>query len=608
MFFRKFAKIFFSDVTSTQLVITAILGAMLGFMPGISQALALVVFLTFVLLIINTNLTLAFFIGLLAKLTLWLMTPAIFSIGQFLLEGPTREFFAGLINAPVFALFGFEYYTVTGGLLAGLIFGLVVGIIMAKMVMGFRNKMVSLESSSKAFAVFEKKLLVRIVFYCISGGLPKDGFKSLQEKKPPFIRLSGVIATVVLAGGLVGSVMFANGPIAAMLIKDTLEKANGATVDIASLNLELHQGRMVINKLAVTDPNALDTDLFRADKINVDIKTSDLLRKRVNLEKIEIVSASNGLKRAKPGKLIGPRPEPQSTPKAPADVKQSDKGLDDYLKDAKVWKQRLSQGKKWFDKLSGVATDENKETVKDVITTEESAVKELDSWLDQQIKTVGYHNVKANHLIQGAPTLQIEKFIADKVTTTALDETLNIHGFNLSTQPHLVAAFPKIVVKSSKKTVDLDLTMAGVSQKSGNNTIKLLVKNIETDKVVSQLSDSNPILSGGSFNVALNGAIENRGGGAYLNLPLNVTLFNTSLRISSKNSVPVKRFNLPLTLRGPMDNPGIIVDQKGFKKAIKKAGKGVVKQRLKKELNKQLKGKGKKLLDKLGGSGFKLPF
>ncbi|MBF0444515.1 MAG: hypothetical protein HQL68_02935 [Magnetococcales bacterium] len=608
MFLRKLAKIFFSDVSSAQLIITAILGAMLGFIPGISQALALVIFLTFLLLIINTNLFLAFLIGLLAKLTLWLMTPAIFYLGRFLLEGPTRELFSGLINAPVFAFFGFEFYTVTGGLLAGLIFGLVVGIIMAKMVLGFRNKMVTLESSSEAFVLFKKKLWVRAVFYCISGGLPKDGFKSLQEKKPSFIRLSGVIVTVILAGGLVASVMFANGPIAALLIKENLEKANGATVDIASLDLELQQGRMTINNLAVTDPNALDKDLFRAQKINVDIHASDLLRKRINLEKVEIVAAANGLQRAKPGILIGPKPEPQSRPEVSSDGEQSGKGLDDYLKDAKIWKQRLSQAKGWLDRLSGIATDENKEKAKDVMSSEKSAVKELDTWLDQQIKTLGYHNVKATHLIQGAPTLQIEKFIADKVTTTALDETLNIHGFNLSTEPHLVTAFPQIIVKSSKKTVDLDLTMSGVSQKGGNNTIKLLVKNLDTDKVVSQLSDSNPILTGGSFNVAINGAIENRGGGAYLNLPLNVTLHNTSLTISGQNSVPVKRFDLPLTLRGPLDNPSIIVDQNGFKEAIKKAGKGVVKQRLKKELDKQIKGQGKKLLDKLEGGGLKLPF
>ncbi len=323
---------------------------------------------------------------------------------------------------------------------------------------------------------------------------------------------------------------------------------------------------------------------------------------------MEVTAASNGLTRSIPGKLIGPKPEQQAIPEKSSDGEQQVKGLDDYLKDAKVWKQRLSQAKRWMDKLSGVATQENKEKAKEVMTTEKSSEKEFDAWLTQQIKTLGYNNIKATHLIQGAPTLQIEKLIADKVTTTVLDETLNIHGFNLSTEPHLVSSSPHITVKSSKNTLDLDLTMAGVSKNGGDNAIKLLLKNMDTNKVVSQLSDSKPILSGGSFNVALNGAIKNQGGGAYLNLPLNVTLHNSSLNISGQKPFPVKRFELPLTLRGPLDNPGIIVDQKGFKKAIKKAGKGVIKQRLKKELNKQIKGQGKKLLKKLGGSGFKLPF
>jgi uncharacterized protein (TIGR03546 family) len=414
MFLRKLVNIFFSNVSSTQLIITAILGAILGFMPGISQALGLVISLTFLLLIVNTNLTLAFLIGLGAKLFLWSMTPVIFSLGKFLLEGPTKVFFAGLINAPVFALFGFEYYTVTGGLLAGLIFGLLVGILIAIMVSGFRNKMATLEANSEAFALYQKKLLVRMVFFCLSGGLPKDGFKALQEKSPSLIRLSSVIVTTVLVGATVAGVMFANGPVAASFIKNYLQEANGATVDIASLNLDLQEGRMVIHKLAIADPESLDKDLFRAEKIDVDIRASDLLRKRINLEKIEISAASNGLLRSTPGKLIGSKQEKKSLPKKPTSDGQQDKGLDDYIKDAKVYKQRLSQAKHWVDKFSGVATNENKDKAINVMTSEKSGEKKLDDWLTQQIKTLGYHNIKATHLIQGSPTLQIEKLIADK--------------------------------------------------------------------------------------------------------------------------------------------------------------------------------------------------
>jgi uncharacterized protein (TIGR03546 family) len=607
MFLRKIVKIFFSEVTPVQLIVTSILGSILGFMPGIGQALGVVILSTFFLIILNTNLTLAFLVGLGAKLVAWTLAPLVFALGRFLLDGPGQGFFTGLINAPVFALFGFEYYSVTGGLLAGLVFGLVVGIVLSRMVVGFRSKMASLEANSEVFEQYRKKLLVRAIFFCLSGGLPKEGFSDLQEKSPFIIRISGVVAAFVLSGVLYAAIMFANGPIAASIIKKNLEQANGATVDLASLELELQEGRMTIHGLAMADPNALVTDLFRAERIDVDIRASDLLRKRINLETINITAASNGLPRETPGSLVGPKLESQSRDSAAGSGDGADKGLDGYMKDAKVWKQRLAQAKRWLDKLSGAASKENREKAEGVMTASKPSEKELDEWLDQQIKALGYGKVVASHLIQGSPSLQIEKLIADKVTTTALDETLNIHGFNLSTQPHLAAGTPRLTVESSAKTLDLDLIMAGVSQKGGDNTIKLAVKGMDTDTVAGQLSGSKPVLSGGTFDVAVNGSIENRGG-AYLNLPLKVVLHDTALTIPSQGAVPLKRFDLPLTIRGPLDNPGIIVNQEVFNKAIAKAGKGIIKNRLKKELGKKLKGKGGKILEKVGGGAIKLPF
>ncbi|MBF0357140.1 MAG: hypothetical protein HQL70_00960 [Magnetococcales bacterium] len=613
MFFRKLFKIFFSEVSAAQLVISAVLGAMLGFMPGISQAFGLVVLLLILLFILNTNLTLAFLVGLAAKLVAWVAAPAVFAIGRIFLDGPTQSIFTGLINAPIFALFGFEYYFTTGGLFVGLVFGAVVGFVLVKMVFGLRTKLASMEANSQAFADLQKRLWVRALFFCLSGGLPKDGFQDLLNKKPPVIRISGVVTALAFVALLFAVVQFANGPLAASIIKNSLEKANGATVDIKSLDLRLDESRIDITGLAMADPNALETDLFRSEKITIDIRASDLLRKRVNLEKVEITAASNGLKRAKPGVIVGPKQEVEQSNESSASTEaDGGKNLDGYLNNAKEWKQRLAQAKKWLDKLSGVATDENKKQAAEVIDTKAAITpeKQLDAWLDQQIKTQGYGNVKANHLVQGAPLLQIERLIADKITTIAIDETLTLRGSNLSTHPHLVAGAANITVKSSKKSIFMDLAMAGVSAAGGDNRLKLNLSGLPTDKIAGQLSGSKPpLLSGGTFAVDIDGIIQNRGG-AYLNLPLDVTLRDTTLTISGQGSVPVKQFILPLTVRGPLDNPGIIVDDKQLQKSIAKAGKSIIKDRLKKELDKKLKGKAGGLLDKLGGSGggFKLPF
>ena len=51
-----------------------------------------------------------------AKILSLALMPVSFALGRVLLDGPTSGLFSAMINAPVLALFGFEYYAVTGGL------------------------------------------------------------------------------------------------------------------------------------------------------------------------------------------------------------------------------------------------------------------------------------------------------------------------------------------------------------------------------------------------------------------------------------------------------------------------------------------------------------
>jgi len=357
MLFRKFGKILRGKATPFQLYMACILGSLLGFMPGLAQAPGLILGVTLLLIVLNANLGVAALVGAAAKLCSLFLMPLSFAAGEWLLDGPTRSFFAGLINAPVFALFGFEYYVTTGGLLVGLIFGLICGYLIVRTITSFRKNMVRLGTDSEKFQKFSSRKPVKFLTWLLAGSSPgKEGYeKMLSTKIGNPIRMLGVVFAALVCALLVLLQMFAAGPIVTYVLQSGLESANGATVDLGSADLNLKENRLTITQLALANPSQLDTDLFRAEKLEADVNATDLLRKRLKLDRVVVTAASHGESRSTRGKIIGEPPAPSpAPPDSPPDLKS----LDDYLKDAKVWKERLAQVRRWMEKLSGPESEE----------------------------------------------------------------------------------------------------------------------------------------------------------------------------------------------------------------------------------------------------------
>jgi uncharacterized protein (TIGR03546 family) len=195
MLFRKLAKIIRGKATPFQLWAACLLGALIGFTTGFATAGGLILSLLLLLIVLNANLPLAALVGLLAKLVSLLIMPVTFSVGKFLLTGPTEGLFAGLVNAPVFAWFGFEYYATTGGLVTGLIFGLICGFVVNKAVTGYRRKMKDLEENSDNYKKYSQKGSVKLLTWLLVGGAPKkvDYDALLAKKVGNPIRVLGVV-------------------------------------------------------------------------------------------------------------------------------------------------------------------------------------------------------------------------------------------------------------------------------------------------------------------------------------------------------------------------------------------------------------------------------
>ncbi|MEC9372326.1 MAG: DUF2062 domain-containing protein [Planctomycetota bacterium] len=559
MITRTIGKILRGKATPFQIALAAILGSLIGFIPGFWQGPGLTIALLLLLIILNANLVVAAVATGLAKLAMYPLLPLTFDVGRFLLDGPTQPLFKSLINAPVFALFGLEHYATTGGILVGLTFGAVLAAILLAIVTTFRRRMSKLEEGSERYRQYMSKWWTKLLlFVFVGGGKGKKTYEELLQRRfgNP-IRIVGVVFAVAVVGLLTVVYLFAQGPIVTAAIQRGLERANGATVDISEAQVDLPNGRLTLVGLAMADPNNLSTDLLRAQTIEADISANRLLRKRIGLDRVVISEAVSGEQRRVPGRIIGPRPKP---PVAPPDKQPEEKTIDDYIAEAQQWKDRLAQARRWLEKITakGDPEDQPKETRNERIA--------------RQIRDLGRARVRAVHLIEGEPTVVISVLITEGLRVAELeDEVLDITAQNLSTQPWLLEEPARVTVNSRSGDISADINLlAAAKQPAGANRIDLKYNNIPGDEVGRALAVNPPPISGGTVNLAIAGDFVP----ADMNLTMNAVVNDADLSLPGAGAQHVDTLTLPIGLRGPLDAPRISLSQDALTKALVDAGAG----------------------------------
>lgn len=567
MITRKFGKIFRGKATPAQLLMAALIGTTAGFMPGFAQAPGLLAVLFLAALILNANLALLGLCLLAGKVLSLVLLPVSFAVGQLLLDGPLQGVFAFLVNAPVLALFGFEYYATTGGLVLGLLTGAVFGFGTVLAVQSFRRKMAQLEKGSEKWANFSARPWVKaFTFVFIGGSRGKLSYEELMTRKggSPIRPLGLAAAGLAIVCGFFVTLL-ASDDIVKYLAQTGLEEANGATVDLEKAELRLRDGRVILAGVAMADPKALETDLFRAETIEADIHQADLLRKRVHIENLRVSSASSGETRSRRGILIRPLPEVPPEPKA-----GEAKTFEDYVREAEKWKQRLSQVADWVDRISGPSAEEVEE--------------ELES--DRTIRKgrEAYRRAVARHLVEGSPTLLISHAAVEKMRVAHFpDETLDIVAENFSTHPNLVDNPPRFSIRSSGQTFIATGSMAGLSRQAGVNTLEFAYLNLPVDRVAEGLRfASEKPLQGGNIDVRGSGSWSSR----EVDLPLEVTLRGSRLSLAQVGETQVENLVLPIGVAGPIRNPRIHFTDTALADALTAAGKAELARRLQGETDK----------------------
>ena len=616
---RTVAKILRGKATPFQILMACVLGAMIGFVPSLQAGAGTLAALLLLLVIINANLALAAMVAGGAKLLSLAIMPVTFQVGRVLLDGPTSGFFRTAINAPGSALLGLEYYATTGGIALGFVVGLVLGLFVSGIVKKFRKVIATYEAGSDAFKAFTTKPINKFIMWVFFGSKGKGSYSDMLKKKIGLpIRVSGVVlAALVFALGFIGYT-YLSGPIVTSFLRAGLERANGATVDLASVDIDAKSGKITLTGLAVCDASEPSKDLFRAATLTGDVSGKDLLRKRISMDKIVAVDAMQGATRKVPGVVFRPpsKDKPETQP--------GEKSLDDYIKQAKEWKEKLAQVRRWLEEIN------KRRPERDGSGAPGEKTETLEERLRRLVKEQGYTRVVASHLVEGAPTFLVRELEAKGVRVEAAGggagggsggtgggvlagQTLDIRGENLSTQPWLVQGAPRVVVTSSGGTLNADVSAGAASASgTGQTMVNFAVKGMSADLIGSQLIalGGQPPISGGTMDVAINANLTDLGN---IDVPLNVTLRDTTLSIAGAGQAKVSQFTLPIGLKGELDNPRIAIDGDVLAQSLLQAGAGELANRVKGEAGKvvdkaleDVKGKvGDQIGDKLGGEAGK---
>jgi uncharacterized protein (TIGR03546 family) len=570
MITRKIAKIIRGKATPLQLTFACLLGALLGFTPGFGQGPGLWLLLLALLAVLNANLWLAAMVAAAAKALSLALLPLQFEAGRLVIDGPGQPLVRAAVNAPVLAWFGLEYYAVTGGVVLGLLFGALCSVAVVVAVRVTRTRLASMQEGRIADAFAGSKLL-RFVAWIVVGGKAKESYERLNQRRVGNpVRPLGV-AIVVLSTGL-GAILliFTQGPIVTGLMRSGLERANGATVDLESADVDLGAGVVTVSGLAMADPEDLGTDLLRAGTLTADLGTRDLLRRRFAFDLVEVSNASSGEARRTPGRLVRPRPKP------PAPAGES-KTIEDYLADAERWRERLTQAREWLEKVQKPAEETSPGDGPQPETTAERARRHA--------REHGYSRARADHLIEGAPTVLVRDLRIDGLTLADLPgEILDVSAAMLSTNASLVQEGQPIVSLTSRSgSLSGELRLA--SRAGERSRIVLTRLGLAGDSVGRMLAvGGTPPVSGGTVDLAIDASLA----GPFIDGTIDATLRGTTLALAGSQTT-VETLTLPIGIDGPLDRPGVTFRDEDLADALIAAGKD--------EAAKRLMGEADKLLD-----------
>ena len=555
---------------------TVVLGFLLGMIPDYAASAGLVAILVLCSLIVRVNAGL-FALSLIGSKTFLLLSlPWLFDLGQAALYGSMGGALLTLSQLPVLAWFGFERYATVGALFVGVPLSLVVALVVNRSIQKMRQAGASLDSNPK-FDAFAQSLLGRISLNLMLGKSAKDGIGSALNNPVPLLRWKeGIVAASLIALVAMGACQWAKSDLKNAVVP-VLERANGATVDVDGLSLNLWTGTLDITGLALADPSDLSLNSFATAELRISVSSLALLSKRIVVNEVSTTDATYGMARETPGQLVGPLIKP------PAISAPSAEDLGGYVNEADQWLDRLKQVQSWLKKWEGS------------IPSGSDAKPEVGSpsyqeWLEEQIAQSGYIKQSFAPIEDGFWSVVAKKVSMESLRIAAFgDKDLTLSAENLASNPKQLALSPRIEMTSKDESLGVLLQLNELSG-TGANRLNISADDLDAESTLSSLKPSiSRQINGGQVALNVNGEFRYAGDGE-LNLDLLAALKNSELTVRRRN-IPVEKLEVPVQIQGSFDAPKIRVENRAIEDQLKNLAEGALKDEAKSRVEDKVKDK-----------------
>ena len=571
---RKMLAVFRGSVSPVMIFISITLGFWFGLIPdfaGIHVALLVMVFL------LNVHLGLFLLSAALGKALCFAAAPALYHIG-ITVQGNLPGVLNALASVPIIGMTDFSRYSVAGALVVGPIIGAIAGLLMARSVIGFRRALLKFEEGSEKFKKWYSNRWVRIMDRLLVGKRTKDA-KALFSAKTKIIRKAGVAVAVLILGGSAVAMHIVKDNLAKDYAVRAMTKANGAEVNLDSLDLSVLGGRVGVAGIQVTDANKPENNQVAIDKIAAEASVYDLLLGRLILENVEVSNVRFDQKRAAPGEVVAaPAAEPEPFDPCEYTVTQEDIAkLEKYFKDAKALKEKLQKARKWLPKSEA---DPNAEPEAEA---EEAPQKYLDYLL-------------ARAPVEASPRMMAKRILVEKVLIPSnLFGNSDVLMKNISDSAR-TAKLPVTFAMTSHDTGAALNIEFDYSKGSGTPEVTGDFNDFDLSKFQSSLSsDSGLMFESGTASGKFSGMVTDR----LIDLTVNLAVENMKAsaqgddylgldpKIASEALSVLNNISTTIRVVGPITEPRLVFDVKGLQDAFKNAAVEAGKKRLQEEVDKQ---------------------
>lgn len=563
--------------------ITVVLGILLGMIPDYNASLGWVFVLLLCSSLVRVNAGLLALSFILAKTVLLLCLPWVFKLGHVALHGALGDVFINLSQYPLLAWFGLERYAMVGGLIVAMPLALIAGFAANRAIQKMRQAGLGLQSSPK-FDAFAQSLLGRTTLTLMLGKSAKEGLGSALNRAVPLFRWKeGIMVAALLVALVLGLAQWAKTGLKDSLLP-ILERANGATVNVERLGLDLWTGVLSVTDLEVADTSDLTVNVFSASELRVSLSSAALLSKRIVISEVVARQASSGMPRTTPGQLVGPLIDP-ATIAAPS----SDE-IGTYLEGSERWLDRLKQVQDWLKRWEGPIPEGAQ-------AKPELGSPSYEEWLQEQIAQSGYTGLSFAPIEDRYWSALAQEVSVDSIRIAAFEgKNLTLLAKNVGSNPGEIEVSPHIELGSDDESVKMLVQLDELSG-AGSNRIELTFGGLDAQSTLSSLKPSiAKRVSGGQIDLNLEGQFRYADEGE-LNLDLLATLRDSTLTIQ-RRSVQVAEFGVPVAVRGSFTGPKIRVDNKALEEQLKDLGGDALKDEAKSKVEEKIKGK---LGDRLKG-------